>query len=273
MGGLALEPQSGYARDDLTTPIPNPKPRVERAVAKFFPEMKIAGFTRFDGAMMFHTFINALLRPEMIVLDFGAGRGSVVERDQAPHRTSHCAIRGKVAKLIGVDIDPIVRQNPSLDEALVIVPGGTIPLADCSIDLIFSWSTFEHITDPDPVQREMHRILKPGGWVCANTPNKNGYIAIGARIVPNKLHKALLRWMQPQRPSIDVFPTAYRLNTRSDIRRCFRSDHWEVIMFPWNTEPGYMDDNHLAVRLLSVAGKHLPDYFQLHWSIFMRKIN
>jgi SAM-dependent methyltransferase len=270
----SLEPPSHFAQDaptDVNIAMPKVKPRQERAVAKLFPEMKIAGFSRLDGGMNFHGFVNALLRPEMVVVDFGAGRGAGLEFTEAPYRTTHCAIRGKVAKVIGVDIDPIVKRNPTVDEAILIEPGRPIPLEDNSVDLIVSVATFEHITDPDPVQREFLRILRPGGWVCVMTPNKYGYIAIGARIVPNSLHKRVLRWMQPQRLSIDVFPTAYKLNTRAAVRRHFGPDDWEVTMFPWSNEPCYMEDNPLAVRLLSFAGKHMPNYFQLHWHIFMRK--
>jgi SAM-dependent methyltransferase len=247
------------------------KPRVERAVAKRFPELAVAGFSRLDGAMNFYGFVNALLRRDMTVVDFGAGRGGLLEYGEAPYRTSYSTIRGKVAKVIGVDVDPIVRENPLIDEAVVIEPGGTIPLEDRSVDLIISVSTFEHITQPEAIRKEFLRVLKPGGWVCASTPNRNGYIALGARLVPNKLHKRVLRWMQPQRPSIDVFPTAYRLNTRAALSATFNSDDWEVIMFPWNNEPCYLEDNELAVWLLTLVGKYAPDYFQMHWHIFIRK--
>jgi SAM-dependent methyltransferase len=264
-------PSAQVAQSDQDRSSSTIKPRAERALAKRFPELRVAGFTRLDGAMNFYGFINALLRPDMTVVDFGAGRGGVLEYTEAPYRTSYSTIRGKVAKVLGVDVDPIVRQNPLIDEALVIEPGGTIPLQNSSVDLIVSLSTFEHITEPEPVQKELLRILKPGGWICVSTPNKNGYIAIGARLVPNELHQRVLRWMQPQRPSIDVFPTAYKLNTRAAIKRHFDARHWDVIMFPWSNEPCYMEDNQIAVRLLSFAGKHMPDYFQLHWHIFLRR--
>lgn len=274
-GGVKLEPrpfsaQAARSNGGLLSPSAV-KPRVERAVARRFPELAVAGFSRLDGAMNFYGFVNALLRPEMVVVDFGAGRGGLLEYREAPYRTNYSTIRGKVAKVIGVDIDPIVGQNPLVDEAVVIEPGGTMPLQDHSVDVIISVSTFEHITQPEAAIKEFLRILRPGGWVCASTPNKNGYIALGARLVPNKLHKRVLRWMQPQRPSLDVFPTAYRLNTRADVRAAFSSDDWDVIMFPWNNEPCYLEDNELAVRLLALVGKYAPNYFQMHWHMFIRK--
>lgn len=50
----------------------HPPPFVER----LFPEVSAGGFTRMDGTVEFYTRVNALLRPDMTVLDFGAGRGA-----------------------------------------------------------------------------------------------------------------------------------------------------------------------------------------------------
>lgn len=220
--------------------------------------------------MNFFGFVNALLRPDMTVLDYGAGRGAMLEYGEAPYRTKYSTLRGKVSKVIGADIDPIVAENPLLDEAIVIGGDGMIPIADASVDLVVSLSTFEHLAEPETVQREFLRIVKPGGWVCAFTPNKWGYVALGARLVPNSLHDSVLRWMQPQRPSHDVFPTVYKLNTRRAIRRHFRAPDWNVIMFPWNSEPCYMEDNAVAVYILSFA-RCAPDWLGTHWSIFIQK--
>jgi ubiquinone/menaquinone biosynthesis C-methylase UbiE len=38
-----------------------------------------------------------------------------------------------------------------------------IPAADAEFDFVYSWSAFEHIADPLPVLREIHRILRPEG--------------------------------------------------------------------------------------------------------------
>ena len=36
--------------------------------------------------------------------------------------------------------------------------------------------------DPESVAAEIDRVLRPEGWICARTPNRNGYIAWGARL-------------------------------------------------------------------------------------------
>jgi hypothetical protein len=77
------------------------------------------------------------------------------------------------------------------------------------------------------VVAELHRVVAPGGWVCARTPNRRGFIAVGARLVPNALHVRALKKLEPERKDFDVFPTRYRLNTMGQVRRAFPPDQWE----------------------------------------------
>jgi SAM-dependent methyltransferase len=48
-----------------------------------------------------------------------------------------------------------------------------VPLGSESVDLVWSGESIEHITEAeaDVVFREAHRILKPGGYFCLDTPN------------------------------------------------------------------------------------------------------
>ena len=38
-----------------------------------------------------------------------------------------------------------------------------VPSDDHSYDIVISWSAFEHVSDPDAMSNEIHRILRPGG--------------------------------------------------------------------------------------------------------------
>jgi SAM-dependent methyltransferase len=45
-----------------------------------------------------------------------------------------------------------------------------IPLQDESVDAVWIQAVLEHVLDPSDVVKEIHRVLKPGGLVYADTP-------------------------------------------------------------------------------------------------------
>lgn len=46
-----------------------------------------------------------------------------------------------------------------------------LPLADESVDLVFSWTVLEHVPDLPPAYREMRRVLRRGGYMIHVVPN------------------------------------------------------------------------------------------------------
>lgn len=44
----------------------------------------------------------------------------------------------------------------------------TLPVQDASLDFVFSGAVFEHLRNPFAAAREIHRVLKPGGYVYAD---------------------------------------------------------------------------------------------------------
>lgn len=148
--------------------------------ARFYRETDAGGFTRLDGTVAFYTRVNALLAPEMVVVDLGAGRGADAGNAGSGYRRRLAMLRGKVARVIGVDVDEAVRENPKLDEA-VVYDGGRIPLPDASADVVVSDWTLEHIPDPALFAAEIHRILKPGGWLAARTPHLFSALVLSVR--------------------------------------------------------------------------------------------
>ncbi|MGH8905769.1 MAG: class I SAM-dependent methyltransferase [Egibacteraceae bacterium] len=238
---------------------------------KLYPEIGAGGFSRVDGTVEFYGRVNSLLTRDMTVLDFGAGRGREVLEDQAPYRRALRLLKGKAAKVIGVDVDPIVLSNPSLDEAMVITEDGALPVEDASIDVIVSDFCFEHLRHPERVAGQFHRVLKMGGWICARTPNRWGYIGLGATLVPNQLHHAALRRLQPQRRALDVFPTVYRLNTRRAVRRCFPPEDYRDCSYTINSIPAYCGNSLPGAWVCKRMVSLLPESVSTTLLIFLQK--
>ncbi len=214
------------------------------------PELAAGGFARDDGSLAFYIRIDALIRPDMVVLDLGAGRGAQLETDSYLRRYNW--LRGRVAKLVGVDVDPIVLTNPGLDEAIVIDPAKPLPFPDNSFDLIYSDWVLEHIPDPSAFAAEVERVLKPGCWFCARTPNRWGYVAMAARLSPAKLQDGLLKSVQPGRLEQDVFPKYYRLNTLSTLARYFPPSRFRDASYTHNPRPSYHGGRAWMFRLVEL---------------------
>jgi SAM-dependent methyltransferase len=226
------------------------------------------GFSPHDGTLDFYGRINALIHPEMVVLDLGAGRAAWFEDDPIPFRRSVRSLKGKVARLIAADVAPAVLENRAVDEQLLIVDGG-IPLENASVDLVICDYVFEHVADPRAFAAEVDRILKPGGWLCARTPHRNNMVSIAARLVSNRRHAAVLSKVQPDRKEIDVFPTVYRLNTRRAIARAFPL--YEDASFVFRSDPAYFLGRKTIFKLLAGFGRFAPASLIGNIFVFLRK--
>lgn len=237
---------------------------------KLFPETRFVAFNRRQDRLLFFSIVDELVGKDDVVLDLGAGRDRFAEFGAHLDRISR--LKSRCKRVIGVDVDPIVLTNQALDEAHVIVPGERLPFADGSIDLIYSYAVLEHVDTPTALVDEIARVLKPGGWFCAWTPNKWGYVAIGARLVPNSLHARLLQTVQPQsRTQADVFPTRYRLNTLGTVRRLFGARNFESFSFRYNAQPSYNLGRVMVARFWLLVMALAPASMSQSLMVFERK--
>lgn len=239
-------------------------------IERFYPEARFGGFTRDDGSIEFYTRIAALIEPGFRVLDYGAGRGAQIDTDPSAYRRWLKILKGRVAHVEGCDVDPVVMDNPYLDGAKVFDPARPLPYPDASFDLIYSSWVFEHVADPAMVAGEMMRVLKPGGYLCAVTPNKRGYIALASRLAGNARHVRLLRRIQPDRKAEDVFPAFYRLNTKGAITRHFGA-HGDVAVYAMSSEPSYYFGSAAAFWIFRLIHKLTPAALHTALFVFVRK--
>jgi SAM-dependent methyltransferase len=235
-----------------------------------YSEVGAGGFSHVDGTVQFYARINALIAPHQTVVDLGAGRGAFLE-DPVVYRRELRRLQGKVHRVVGLDVDPAVLANPSLDEAHVLEAGGRFPLEDQSVDVLVSDFTFEHIDSPERVSAEIRRVLRPGGWLCARTPNKWGYIGMGARVVPNRLHDAALRYLQPTKQERDTFPTRYRMNTPADLRRLFPEPAFAHYTYAADSEPAYAGSSPTAWRLSDGILHRAPRRYRSMLYVFIQR--
>ena len=206
---------------------------------------KVGGFTENDGTIDFYARINSLINKNLIVLDYGSGRGGW-ENDSCSYRKELRNLRGKVKKLYASDIDQAVLLNKNVDQALVM-KGNKVDVEDAFFDLVITDYVLEHIQDPYAFSKEVNRILKPGGWFCARTPHKYSLISISARIIKNQFHKKFLKYVQPDRLTEDIFPTFYRLNTLKVLTRIFPK--YKDMSFIYRTDPSYYFGNKYIFQL------------------------
>lgn len=257
---------------DTTQPVydKSKEGRRHRLERRAYPEMNVSGFPHNDQEVAFYVQVAALLRPEHVLLDFGAGRGEFMETDPSTFRVWLQNFRGRCAHVDGCDPDPIVLENATLDSAAVIETGKPLPYPDNRFDIIVSRYVFEHIADPEWAAREMLRVLKPGGWICAMTPNKWGYVALASRLVPNRFHSGAISRVQPGRPSKDVFPTVYRLNRPAAVRRYFGHSA-DVYHYSTSAVPSYHFGSLFVMRLQQLVHRLTPPPFDVGLRFFIRK--
>ena len=161
--------------------------------------------------------VERYLRPGHALLDAGCGRG-------APILAKY---RGKAARLIGVDV---VEFEDVQGVELLRSDLGNIPLPPASVDLVMSRSVMEHVTDPGAVYGEIFRILKPGGHFIFLTANLWDYASLIAKAIPNRFHPAIVARTEG-RAEEDVFPVAYRTNTRRAVSRWAARAGFEIALF------------------------------------------
>ncbi|MGD1036875.1 MAG: methyltransferase domain-containing protein [Roseiarcus sp.] len=238
---------------------------------QFYTEIGAGGFTRIDGTVAFYQRVNSLLKKEAVLLDYGAGRGAWHMEDSCEYRRSLRNFRSRTACVIGVDVDEAVMQNPTLDEAHVFNPNDRLPLSDASIDIIVSDFVFEHISDPAQTASELDRVLKPGGWLCARTPNRYGYIALSNLLAPEAIRKRVLNIAQPSRKEEDVFPAVYFMNSFRALLKWFPSARFEHFSYSWDAEPGYHANNKILFRSMKIVHYITPPSLRSTLMIFIRK--
>jgi SAM-dependent methyltransferase len=227
---------------------------------KYYPESRFGGFTDIDGTMVFYYRVNALLQPSFTVLDIGCGRGEYVS-DPVPLRRDLRVLRGKVAKVLGLDVDQNAQSNPFVDECR-IMKGTAWPVESNAVDLILCDQVLEHIEDIPSFFSETHRVLKNKGFICIRTPNRWGYIACISRLVPNRFHSKFIARIGGKRKQEDIFPVHYHCNSIPKIKTMFKKINLDGVVYGYNPEPSYLSFSTIFYALGVVHQKMSPGFLK-----------
>ncbi|MEM9364715.1 MAG: methyltransferase domain-containing protein [Planctomycetota bacterium] len=216
----------------------------QRVIEWFYPGLVSLGQSQFDSTVGFYSFVDHIMPRDCTLLDFGAGRGASFEDDELEHHATLWSMQ-KAGRRIGCDLDPVVEQNPALDECHVLSAEQdyAIPLGDESVDVVVADWVVEHLPEPTKSFQEIHRVLRSGGSLCLRTSNYWHYSYLLASVVADTpLEAWMLSKSQPNRQSIDVFPKLYRANTKRRLRRLLRTAGYDpAIVFTTEPTSAYMN--------------------------------
>ncbi len=103
------------------------------------------------------------IRKGFVVVDFGCGPGSYLERASK--------IVGDAGKVYAVDVHPLAimsikrkAEQKNLNNVVpVLSTGYPIDIESRSADVIYALDMFHHVKDTDGFLTELHRVLKPNG--------------------------------------------------------------------------------------------------------------
>ena len=235
-----------------------------------YPEFRVSGYTHKDGTIEFFGRISSVVHTDMVVLDFGAGRGAWIE-DECAYRLSQRSIHKVVHAYHGCDVDPVVKKNPVLASAQVIQPNGRIEFPDSTFDAIICDYVMEHIQDPEQTFSELSRVLKAGGYLFIRTPNKWCLTAIFTRLVPNQLHTKALHFFQKTRKPSDVFPTTFSANTTKKLQKLCRENDLTPTIYKYQAEPAYHANSGIILSIFALIDAIKPPQLKDTILLFARK--
>lgn len=236
----------------------------------WYPEYKLFEFTFSDIIPIFFNAIEYLIslrKSDVIIADIGCGRGAFMDNIENDPVSKHFAkirnYKGRVSKVIGLDVDSGAECNPTIDEFILIENDGKLNLPDSSVDVAICMFVVEHLENPSLFFKEISRILKKGGTICIVTPNKYSYVGIISSLIPNKYHSKVLKKSNVDRKEQDTFHTYYRCNTKKALKNVMKNNGLTPYVIYSDNDPQYLYFSSIAYSIGALYHKLAPNFIKL----------
>ncbi len=187
-----------------------------------------------------------------VVLEIGSGSGQGMQNQDYP----------KVKKIIGVDLDDRVLNNPYLDSALCI-PAHDINkhLHEKNIDCIYSQMVMEHIDNTEHFIATQLNLLSPNGKIIHSTVSKYYWISMINNLVPETTKNWLIKNLGSGRNSEDIFPALYNLNSAQQLCELSKKLSFNYKIVRQDEPPGYLRRSIILMILYTIIHKPLQAIF------------
>jgi ubiquinone/menaquinone biosynthesis C-methylase UbiE len=202
---------------------------------------------------IYENFIKERLSPSATILDAGCGRNAPVLSKFIGH----------AEKLIGVDLEKCCDINNKIK----YIQGNisNIEIDGGCVDIVISRAVLEHIENPAPVFKEIHRVLKCNGDFIFLVPNIFDYASLVSMTIPNKFHNKIVNKIEGR--SLDnVFPAFYRANSYRSIKRLSSERGFEILNFQYLSQyPTYFKFNVYLFMIATVYEKIISFFNELEF--------
>lgn len=146
-------------------------------------------------------------------------------------------------RLVAIDISPEeLAYNHTVHLRLVSDVTRGLPVEDGSIDMITSRSVLEHLANLEDFVAGAARAIRPGGYFIHWVPNKFAPFAMVNAMLPNKLAKPLLHYLDPGTVGICGFPVVYDRCYPAAMEPLFEKHGFEVL----EVRPSYFQSRYYA---------------------------
>jgi ubiquinone/menaquinone biosynthesis C-methylase UbiE len=130
------------------------------------------------------------------------------------------ALASRCKRLVVVDPSPNVTRNSLAHES---VQARIEDFHDPrGFDVATMRMVVEHVAHPQEFLARLSRLIRPGGKAVVYTVDRRAPITLISASTPMWFHHAAKRFLWNTREE-DTFPVAYRMNTRSCLRKLFES--------------------------------------------------